>query len=195
MKTLQERKDEGHLKARVVLQVIGKPKDHVEKSLKQFIKEIESNELYLVEHKTVHKGAKHEGNLFSAFSELDMWFENIPAVLNFCLDYTPSSVELDEPEYFKFHVNEVNDVVNDFIAKLHTVNQQLQDANQLNKILVHNNQIITQNAIVVLLHLGPQTKQTISQAIGIKEEHLDAYLNILLEQQKIKQEGEKYLLP
>ena len=184
--------DEYKVKARIVLEVVGKPKEHVSKSLKDYVTKIEEG--YKVEDKTVKRPKKVQGELFSTFAELTIWFKDYSGVINFCIDWMPASVEIEEPSKLHFSAQFGSDVANDILAKLHNVDMALKTTNQKNTILSQSLGVIIQNAVLILLNMGPRTPEQMSKVVGVDEKQLGYFLKRLVEAQKIKEKEGRYEL-
>ncbi|MEM4397695.1 MAG: hypothetical protein QW757_03680, partial [Candidatus Woesearchaeota archaeon] len=70
-KEIKSKINEGYLYSRVVLEVVGKPKEYVEESLKEYLKKIEENKNYIIIKEDTEKAIEDENGLFSAFSEIE----------------------------------------------------------------------------------------------------------------------------
>ena len=82
------------MKARLIIEIAGSPKEHIEEVMKQLVNKV-------MEEKKVLKynifEAQEKEKMFFTFTEIDMELSSIEELLGFCLDYMPSSVEiLDE---------------------------------------------------------------------------------------------------
>ncbi len=127
--------NEKKIKVRVIIEVIGSPKEHVEKTLGIIINKIKG-ENYLEVIKAISVDAKETQKKFwSAFSELDLTFENIGRVIDFCFNYMPSSVEILEPTEFIMKTKEINDMLNDVLAGLHKYEMVLKNIHAQNILL------------------------------------------------------------
>ncbi len=120
------------MKVRVVVEIAGHPKEHVEEVMKQILEKVRKDykviEDQLVETKEI-KG------LWSTFFEALMEFKGINEMVLFCFDYMPSSVQIEEPENFTVTNNEFNNLFNDVMAKLHVYDAVTKNARAQNTIL------------------------------------------------------------
>ncbi len=112
-----ERKE---IKARVIIEVVGSPKEHVAETLNSLIDKIkEDKELNLEKQEIFEPNELPDLKLFSTFVEADIKFINIEKLIGFCFDFTPSSIEVIEPFNFIFDARFLNCIFNDIITKLH----------------------------------------------------------------------------
>jgi len=104
------------MKTRLIIEVAGSPKEHIEEIMKQLVSKI-------MEEKKVLKydifEAQERGKLFFTFTEMDMEFSGIEELIGFCMDYLPSSVEILDENSIEIKRDEFENVVNDLLAKLH----------------------------------------------------------------------------
>ena len=108
------------IKARVIIEVVGLPKEHVSETLNKLIEKIrDDSELILEKQEVFDPVELKEMNLFSSFVEADIKFSGIDKLVGFCFDFTPSSVEILDPLSFVFDAKFLNCILNDFVTKLH----------------------------------------------------------------------------
>ena len=108
------------IRARVIIEVIGMPKEHVQETLNKLIGNIKEDPEYLIEKQEIFDPVElPENKLFSTFVEADLKFIHIEKLIGFCFDFTPSSVEVLEPISFVFDARFLNCMLNDVVTKLH----------------------------------------------------------------------------
>ena len=185
---------EYEFKTRTILEIVGKPKKHIEDTLKEYISAIEKDEKYAIVTKKQKRAKKVEGDLYSVFADLEVRMKDFASILDFAIDYMPASIEIEEPTGVSLTNADASNIVNDMLARLHQVDMTAKSLNQKNRILGKSMGILIQNAILILLNLGPKTKPQIAKYIGISEEQLPVFLQKLIDDAKIVQEGEKYRL-
>lgn len=126
---------EKKIRTKVIIEVIGSPKEHVEKTLSMVINKIK-DEKYLEVVKAVSVDAKEtEKKFWSAFSELELNFDNIERLIDFCFNYMPSSIEIIEPTDLLMKAKEINDMLNDVLAGLHKYEMVLKNIHAQNILL------------------------------------------------------------
>ena len=127
------------LLANVVLEIVGSPKEHVDETLKFVINKIKEEKGIKVTRQEVGNAENIEvGNiksLFSAFVELDVEFNSVARLLNFCFDFMPSSVEVLEPEELSLDFHKFSSFLNDLLAQLHKYDMALKNTNAKNILL------------------------------------------------------------
>src|SRR3989344_5644801 len=104
--------------ARVVIELAGFPKEHIEEVMKKIINKIK------------------EG---FEVSKLEIKFEDINTITVFCFEYMPSSIEIIEPEELRFKSTEVAGFLNDVLARLHEYDMVVKNL-QAEKIVMKKKQ-------------------------------------------------------
>ena len=122
--------------ANVILEIIGSPETHVNDVMQQLIDKLnEKKEITLKEHKIFKAQLMENGKLYSSFTEAKISFKDPTALLGFCFDFMPSSVEILEPEMLQLKEKDMSDFVNDLLAKLHQYDMILKNIHAENVML------------------------------------------------------------
>lgn len=126
--------NEEKIVVRVVIEILGAPKEHVEKTLKLVMDKVkEQKYIKLLKEKVFE--TKKVKQFWSTFVEMEMAMEDVNNLINFCFDFMPSSVEILEPEKFSVKVNYLNDLLNDLLARLHKYDMLLKNLHAENILL------------------------------------------------------------
>src|SRR3989344_60198 len=101
MANIKERLNQGHVHSRVIVEVVGKPKEHVEDTIKNYVEKLKTNpDFEIITHNISEaneiKDEKNPG-LWGTFAEIEMITETFSNMVGFCFDYMPSSVEILSP--------------------------------------------------------------------------------------------------
>ena len=182
-----------HIRCKTIIEVLGKPKEHVEKTIKEYIEQIkkDSDLIILKEH---FADAKQQEEMWSIFAELEMVVKGIPKLIGFCFDYMPSSIEVLKPDELILNSRETADFLNDLQARLHSMDMLVKQLKNENNFLKRNMHNVFKNIILVALAQAKLKKEHLSKITGIVEKELEIYLNKLIEEKVIKKEGELYSL-
>jgi glutamyl-tRNA reductase len=191
-KQIKSKIADGYLYLRVILEIVGTPKEHVEESLKEYVKKIKADKTYTIIKEKSEKAEKQENGLFSAFSEMEMLMKDTSLLLNFCFDYLPSSIEVIEPEKLIIKNSDFGDFMNDLLARTITLNTTVIQTTERNQFYVKNTAVLLRNFIVVLLSSKPMTIKQISPYLGVKEEDVKKVIDVLINEKKVKKDGEVY---
>ncbi|MCD4759923.1 hypothetical protein K8R33_03475 [archaeon] len=114
------------IKANAIIEIVGSPEAHVKETMEKvvtLIKEKKEYKLISVETSEPKESelpnTNKKINIYSTFSELEISFDNFEALMNFCFEFMPSSIDILEPLNLKIDSQEVNDSLNDLLARLH----------------------------------------------------------------------------
>jgi len=171
---------------RAVVEVLGKPKEHVDSTLKGYLQKLKENSRYEVLKEDLAELKQHEqSELWMAFAELEIKTSGVAEIIDFCFDYMPSLIEIIEPEELQLDSLVVSSFLNDMQAKLHGVDmlaKQMKIENQLT-----NNSLakLLNNYIVVLLRNNNLTSKQLSTFTGMNIDILEDYLDKMIDEGKI----------
>ena len=109
------------LKAKFIIEILGRPAEHLEKSLTELVDKIGSDKGTSLLSKEVNKAKKVEktDNLWTSFADLDLSFESLPVFFNAIMTYLPAHIEIYEPEMYKMNAFELNEFSNFVVSRLH----------------------------------------------------------------------------
>lgn len=106
------------IKVNTIIEIVGKPKEHIDQTMDKVIELVTNNKDFkLIKHDKAP--TKEVNNLWSTFTEFEIEFPNIEILTGFCFDFMPSSVEITEPEKLNINSKEVENSLNDVLAKIH----------------------------------------------------------------------------
>ncbi len=182
------------IRCRAILEVLGKPKEHVEKTIKVLVEKVkEREEISVLNEK--YADIKQEGKtMFSTFVELEMVIKGIAALTGFCFDFMPSSIDIEKPERLTVKNRHISGIFNDMQSKLHNVDMIAKTLRAERDFLKRNLNTMIANIITVLIKLNKNNLEDLSKFTGINEEELEKHLEKLIEEGKIKKEEDVYQL-
>ena len=184
---------EGKILTRVIIEIVGKPKEHIEKALNIVIKKIkEEKDIEVIEEKTFN--AEKQEEMFSTFAELGILFNNLQKLVEFCFDFMPSSIEILDPEKLSIKSNGFAGLINDLLAKLHQMNLKLVQNNAEKKALKNNMLNILKNTVMILLNIKSMQLEQISKSSGINEKDLKPLLDSMVKENIINIKEDIYSL-
>lgn len=186
---------EGWIHLLVTFEVIGKPKEHVDQAIKDFLDSLkkQSDKVHWIEEH-VEKAEKGEGDFYSTFAEVDLLVKNLETVTWLSVNYTPASIEVIEPTSFKLSALDVQNWQNDLLAVLHQVSMQYKrQTNQLEFLKKNFTQLIG-NSILLSLARSAKTLEQINKDTSLTNETLEPHLKQLLEDKKITESKGVYQL-
>ncbi|HLP79737.1 MAG TPA: hypothetical protein VK158_03830 [Acidobacteriota bacterium] len=179
-----------------VHEIVGKPKEHVDETLKVFIDAMKKNNKYTLCEETLHDAVALENSdsLFSAFVETKVLVNNLSIVYDYIFEYMPASVEIEQPEELTLRSADATGIMNDFAARLHQIDMHAKKLNQKNKVLSQGISTIVHNMIIISLRLGPMNNKQLSKLTGLDETQLPGICDQLIKEKKVVKNGEIYEL-
>ena len=185
--------EHAHIRCRTIIEVLGKPKEYVEDSLKQYIEHIKKDsELVVLNEEYSEIG--EQGNLWSKFVELDIVIKGTKKLISFCFEYMPSSIEVMKPEHLIITNAELSNFLNDLQARLHDVDMIVKKLKAENDFVKQNMNTIIHNALLICLKVSKLSLEQLSQITGVDKKELEIFVEKLLKENKIKKENDLYCL-
>ncbi len=180
---------------RSVIEVLGSPKEHIEEAIKGYIKKLKENEDYKVISEEYAEIKKQEDqNLWATFAEIEVETEELTNIVNFCFDYMPSLIEIVNPTTVSFNNAEVSSILNDLMAKLHSVDMVAKQFRLENDHLKADSANLLKNYLTILLKENNFNAATLSKLTGVVQDKLEDFLDQLIDEGKIDlKEGIYYL--
>jgi hypothetical protein len=186
--------EKGGLVVKAICELLGSPKEHIEKTMELLVKKARELKKTDILKAKVYETREQENSLFSSFVEFEILFHNMESLMGFCFDFMPSSVEIVEPEKISIESRILSSWINELQAKLHNVDMIAKKSSMLQKIVNRRfNTVVRTN---ILTHLMKQdlNREELARLVGIKEEGLKPYLELLKKKGEIKFENKKYRL-
>ena len=183
--------EQTHIRCKVIIEVLGKPKEHVEKSIRDYVDKIKKDPELVVMNADFSEAEEKE-KLFAVFVELDIVIKGMPKLIGFCFDYMPSSIEITKPEEFAVKKSTIENFINDLQARLHNVDMIVKKQKNENTFLKKNLSKAANNLILLSLTSGGMDMERLSRVTGIAEKELEMFLKQLIEENKIKKEDDVY---
>jgi len=182
-----------HIRCKTIIEVLGKPKEHVENAIKEYIEHIkQDSELVVLDED--YSEIKEQGKLWSKFVDLDLVIKGTKKLISFCFEYMPSSIEVIKPEHLAMTNPELSNFLNDLQARLHNVDMIVKQLKAENDFLKHNMNAILHNAILICLKISRLNLEQLSQVTGVDKKELEIFIEKMLKENKIKKENDLYVL-
>ena len=182
-----------HIRCRTIIEVLGKPREHVENSLKEYVEHIKKDSELVVLNEEYSDITEQE-NLWSKFVELDLVIKGTSKLISFCFEYMPSSLEVMKPDNLIFTNPELSNFLNDLQARLHHVDMIVKNQKAENDFLKNNMNAIINNLILICLKVSILSLEHLSQVTGVEQKELEIYVEKLLKENKMKKENDLYSL-
>ena len=180
---------------RAVVEVLGKPKEHVDSTLNGYLKKLKENSRYQVVKEDLAELKQHEDSeLWMAFAELEIKTAGVTEIIDFCFDYMPSLIEIIEPEELQLDSLVVSSFLNDLQAKLHGVDMLAKQMKMENQLTNNSLARLLNNYIKVLLQDHNLSSEQLSKLTGMNLEVLEDYLDKMIDEGKIDMKEGIYFL-
>ncbi|HLC98361.1 MAG TPA: hypothetical protein VJC21_06320 [Candidatus Nanoarchaeia archaeon] len=181
---------------RAMIEVLGKPQEHVEEALGTYLENLKKNERYTVLRAVRAKAKKQEDqDLWVTFAELEARTEKVEDLIGFCFDYMPSLIEVIEPVEFPLKDLDVTQFLNDLQAKLHNVDMIAKSVKLENDHLHRNMGSLLRNYVILLLSKGGRlTAEQLSKLTGVDQDRLEDFLDTLIDKGHIDLKESFYFL-
>ncbi|PIN73586.1 hypothetical protein COV20_05170 [Candidatus Woesearchaeota archaeon CG10_big_fil_rev_8_21_14_0_10_45_16] len=181
---------------RALIEVIGKPQEHVEKALQGYIEKLEQDSKFKILNKEVTPAKKQEKEEFWAtFAELEVQTDKLENLGQFCFEYMPSLIEILEPKELPFTDVETSAFLNDLQTRLHQVDMVAKQLKLENDHLKRNSAFMLKNVIRILLGKKTLTLSQLCQLTGVaKEDDLADFLDKLIDKGEIDLKEGNYSL-
>jgi len=189
----EEKGSQVHIRCRTIIEVLGKPKEHVEASIKEYIGHIRKDSELVILHED-YSEIKEQGKLWSQFVELELIIKGVIKLISFCFEYMPSSIDVLKPENLSMTSRETSNFLNDLQARLHNVDMVVKQLKAENDFLKANMNAVIHNAVMICLKVSKLSLKQLSQITGVNEKELEAFVEKLLKEKKIKKENDLYCL-
>jgi hypothetical protein len=189
-KELKEFIAKGHILCRVIFEMAGNPKEHVEKTLRNYISIVKEDPGYVFMKEYMAPCEENNG-VWSTFYESEILISNIEKLNSLCFNLSPASVEILLPETLDFTDKKLGELYNDVLSKLHEIGIVVKNLNGENELLKVNLNRAIRNCVVLALP-EPKTGAEIAERIGIDIEHLQPFIDAMIKEKSLIKDGEKY---
>ena len=113
--------DKLKINAVMILDVIGKPPEHLIKSLERLIEEMDKEKGVVVKSKQIKEPVlmKDQKDFYTTFAEVEVEVEEISYLVILMFKYMPAHVEIISPEIIALSNSGFNDILNELVRRLH----------------------------------------------------------------------------
>ncbi len=179
---------------RAIVEVLGKPKEHVEETFKQYVQKLKDDGRYLIVSEEYAEIEPKEEELWSTFVELEVRTKTLKDLVAFCFDYMPSLIEILEPEELSISDVNLSEFLSDLQNKLHSVDMIAKQMRMEHDSAVRNASIVLRNYILFLLANKSFASEEISKLTGVEQDKVEDFLDKLIDEKKVDLKEGKYFL-
>ena len=180
-----------HIRFRTIIEVLGKPKEHAENALKEYIEHIKEDRDLIVIKEEFSEADEKEGH-WVQFVEMEAISKGLPKLISFCFEYMPSSIEILKPESFVIVNAELSGFLNDLQARLHNVDMVVKQLKNENIFIRRNMNILLKNTIMLLVKIGKTSIDELAEFTGVEKSELVIFIDVMIKENKIKKDGDGY---
>ncbi len=192
-KEIKEYLDKKYLHTRIMFEVVGRPKEHIQTTIKQYIERIKQDKELVFIAEEFDDAEEVEEGVFGAVAEVEILIKDTTKLTWLCINFSPASVEILDPPQLLIQQKEITDWYNDLLARLHEIGIAQKTLSSQQEGLIRNFNAMTRNAILLVLK-EPAEMDQISKRIGMTNEHTEKFLEALIKEKKIKKDKNKYHL-
>lgn len=178
-KETQDLESQGWIRFYAILEIAGKPKAHVEETLKGVIAAVKQDKEIVIINEE-YSDAEEKESIFTAFVELELLAKGFSALTGFCFDYMPSSIDIIRPETISFDSVYLSNTLNDLQTRLHKTDALAKNLQAENEMVQFNISALMQNLVILSLRGSDKTFDQIAKWTGMHKEHLQPILEFLM---------------
>lgn len=127
------------IQAAVILEMLGRPAEHLTETLNNLVKEIGSEKgIKVVESKVYDpKEMENQKDMFTTFADLIIEVDNLEWIIVLMFKYMPAHIEIISPENVNLKNNAWNEFLNELASRLHRYDEVAR-ALQAEKMILEN---------------------------------------------------------
>jgi len=122
-----EKKMNSHekIRAMMILDIIGRPPEHLVKSLEKLIEDIGKEQGVVIKSKSIKEPVimKENKEFYSTFAEIEVEVEDIPYLAILMFKYMPAHIEVISPETINLSNNGWSDILSELVRRLHAYDE------------------------------------------------------------------------
>ncbi len=192
---IKEVVEKGGLLCSAVCEILGAPKDHVEETMNLLVEKAkEIKDATILEQEIMPAVEQENGKLFSTFVEMEILFKTKEALIGFCFDFMPSSIEVIEPENIMMENNVFSSWLNELQGRLHQLDMIAKEKRAEATVLGKTRLSILRYNMLSHLIDEPLTRNELLRRIGIDQKGFDGVVEILIKKKEIVAEKDKLKL-
>lgn len=121
-----------HIKA--IIEILGKPKEHVEQTIAKVLEELKKREGLKVVTENI-ADTKEVEHFFSSYIDVELKLDDMDKLIDFCFDFLPSNIEIIDPEKIDIDSHLFAEYMNDLLAKLHQQSMVIRNLHAENLVM------------------------------------------------------------
>ena len=183
--------EEGYLQAIVTFEVVGSPKDYVEKALTNHLTKIKGDKEIIILSEHIEP-PEEQDKFWSTFAEVEMLVKGLEKFTWLCMNFMPASIEIMAPEELIIKGRQITGWINDLLAKMHEIASKSKQIDQQNKLMLKNVNALFRNMILLCVDTNTNKADDIAKKIGVAKKDLEPVFEAMTKEGTIKKEGKIY---
>lgn len=118
---------EQKITARIIVEVIGSPKEFVEETLGEIKEKLKGEKGIQLNKVDTYQTEQLENKMWSTFAEVEFEAETLKRLVGLCIDYLPASVEILEPAGMDVDLSKIAETLNDMLGRLHEYTMKIKN--------------------------------------------------------------------
>lgn len=109
------------INAEIIVEVLGRPKEHLVKTLEGLIDQMDKEKGVKVEGKKIHEPnpVKDKDDFFSSYAQIELELEEMIHLILILFKYMPSNIEVTYPEKVLLKNMDMSEMFNEITRRLH----------------------------------------------------------------------------
>jgi len=190
-KEVQKKIKEGGVLAQVTFEILGSPKEHIEKSMISYLGNIKNDFQITVLSEEIGEAEETEGKLWGIYAETEMIFDTIEKLVWLCINFMPANIDIIAPKDLTFKEKDLTNWLNDLLAKLHEISATVRQANIQQDAAVKGMNALIQNSLLLATEKYHKPEE-ISKRIGIPAKQLQPFFDALVKNEKLVKKDKEY---
>lgn len=184
--------DKGYIQVKILFEVIGNPKDHINKTVLLLKDKIEAEDGVVFINSEIGEAEDAGDGLFGAFIDAEVLVKNFYRLSYLAFNYMPANIDIMAPSKFDFKEKDMTNFFADMLALLHETNTRHIEANSKVKGMQVNFNALLQNSVYNMLSNKELDASSIGEPLGLKTEYITPYLEDMIKIGLLKKNNGKY---
>jgi hypothetical protein len=171
--------------------MVGKPPEHIKKTLQQYIATLKKNKGIIVLTEEIAEPKEQDG-FWSTFAEVEILVEGIEKFVYICVSFSPANVEILEPKELTFTEKNLSDWLNELLSLLHKVGTKAKESEMNYQLILKSLNALVRNSVMLATEKEEIDALEIGKRTGIDQKTLGPFLEAMVKEKRITKKGEKY---
>ena len=189
---IKEYLDEGYLQVNIIFEVVGNPKEHIEKTLELLSEKISKEKGIIIISEQKEDVEDAGEGLFGGFLETELLIQDLYKLSYIAFNYTPASIEILEPGKLILKDKDLTHLFSDLLAGLHENNAKNVNISNKSIGLQKNMNALIKNSALYIISTEAKEAQDIATPLGIQTEAIVPFLEQMIKEGTATKENGKY---